>query len=94
MLSFPIYASAPALLYVAIFLMAIIREFDLWKDFSEAAPLVVTALFMPLTFSIADGLAFGVLTYVFVKILSGRFREIHPAMLILAVIFLLNFLVL
>ena len=93
-LSFPIYASAPALLYVAIFLMAIIREFDLWKDFSEAAPLVVTALFMPLTFSIADGLAFGVLTYVFVKILSGRFREIHPAMLILAVIFLLNFLVL
>ena len=92
--SFPIYASAPALLYVAIFLMAIIREFDLWKDFSEAAPLVVTALFMPLTFSIADGLAFGVLTYVFVKILSGRFREIHPAMLILAVIFLLNFLVL
>ncbi|GAB5518448.1 MAG: NCS2 family permease [Rhodothermales bacterium] len=89
--SIPIYATAPALLYVAILLVGTLGEFTQWDDFAESAPLATTAILIPLSFSIADGLAAGVLVYVLVRLLSGRVRELHPAVITLALVFALRF---
>ena len=65
-----------------------------WEDATEYAPAVITAIAMPLTFSIADGLELGFVTYAGIKILSGRFDQCSPAVLVIAVLFGLKFAVL
>ena len=89
----PAYATAPALLFVACIMTRGLAEVD-WEDVTEYAPAVVTALAMPLTFSIANGIAFGFIAYAAVKILSGRFADASPAILLLAALFVLKFAVL
>ncbi|MFG1489096.1 NCS2 family permease, partial [Oceanospirillum sp. HFRX-1_2] len=69
--SVPAYATAGALFYVAVLMTAGLAEVD-WKDLTEAAPVFVAAIAMPLTFSIANGIAFGFITYAGIKLLSGR----------------------
>jgi AGZA family xanthine/uracil permease-like MFS transporter len=86
----PAYATAPALLYVACLMTRGLTEID-WEDASEFVPAVVTALAMPLTYSIAHGIAFGFVAYAAIKILSGRFRDLNPALVILAVLFVIKF---
>ena len=58
---------------------------------TEYAPAMVTALIMPLTFSIANGIAFGFITYAVVKLLSGRWREANPSILVLAATFIVKY---
>ena len=70
----PVYATAPALLFVACMMARGFAELD-WEDVTEYAPAVVTALAMPLTFSIATGIALGFICYVAAKLLSGRIAE-------------------
>ncbi|MFM2041742.1 MAG: hypothetical protein RLY86_318 [Pseudomonadota bacterium] len=86
----PAYATAPALLYVACLMTRALADIN-WEDVTEVAPAVVTALAMPLTYSIAHGIAFGFITYAAVKILAGRWREAGPAVLVLAGLFTLKF---
>jgi AGZA family xanthine/uracil permease-like MFS transporter len=86
----PAYATAPALLFVACLMARGLVEMD-WEDVTEYVPGVVTALAMPLTFSIATGIAFGFITYAGAKILSGRWREMSVAVPILAALFILKF---
>jgi AGZA family xanthine/uracil permease-like MFS transporter len=86
----PVYATAPALLFVACMMARGITEID-WEDVTEYAPGVVTAVTMPLTFSIAHGIAFGFITYAAIKLIAGRWREIHPAVAVLALAFILKF---
>jgi AGZA family xanthine/uracil permease-like MFS transporter len=86
----PTYASAAALLFVACLMTRGLAEVD-WSDVTEYAPAVVTALAMPLTYSIATGIGLGFITYALVKILSGRFSEASPAVIGLAIIFALKF---
>jgi AGZA family xanthine/uracil permease-like MFS transporter len=62
-----------------------------WEDATEFAPAVVTALAMPLTFSIAEGIAFGFVSYAAIKVLSGRFRDLNAALAILAILFVIKF---
>ena len=62
-----------------------------WNDPTESASAVVTAIAIPLTFSIADGIGIGFLTYVFIKVLAGRVRECPPALIAVAVTFALKF---
>ncbi|WP_339486688.1 NCS2 family permease [Pseudomonas sp. EL_65y_Pfl2_R95] len=88
--SVPAFATAPALLFVAVLMTAGLAEID-WSDITLAAPVVVTALAMPLTFSIANGIAFGFITWAAIKLLSGRWRELNPALVILAVLFVIKF---
>jgi adenine/guanine/hypoxanthine permease len=88
--SVPEYATAPALLFVACLMARGFSELD-WSDVTEYAPAVVTALVMPLTFSIANGIAFGFITYGAVKLLSGRWRELTPSLLVLAAIFVVKY---
>ena len=90
--SIPAYATAPALLYVACLMARGLTEVE-WSDITEAAPAVITALAMPFTFSIADGIAFGFISYAGIKLAAGRFRDIHPAVAILAVLFVIKYVV-
>jgi AGZA family xanthine/uracil permease-like MFS transporter len=88
--SVPIYATAPALLFVACLMARGLTELD-WDDVTEYAPAMVTALSMPLTFSIANGIAFGFVTYAAVKLLAGQWRDASPSGLLLAAIFIVKY---
>ena len=84
------YATAPALLYVACLMTRGLAEID-WEDATEYAPAVITAIAMPLTYSIATGIAFGFIAYAIAKLLAGRPRQVSPALAILAALFLVRF---
>lgn len=86
----PAYATAPALLFVAVLMTSALAEID-WKDLTVAAPVVVTALAMPLTFSIANGIALGFIAWVVIKLLAGRWRELNLALVCLALLFALKY---
>lgn len=88
--SVPGYATAPALLYVAGLMLREVAEID-WEDITEATPAALAALIMPFTYSIANGLAFGFISYVVLKGLTGRFKQIHPATFIVAVLFVIKY---
>lgn len=87
--SVPAYATAPALLFIAILMMSSLAEIN-WKDVTEAAPVAVTALSMPLTYSIANGIAFGFITWTVIKLLSGRARELNAALVILSILLVIK----
>ena len=86
----PAYASAAALLYVACVMTQGLAEIT-WDDMTEYAPAVVTAVTMPLTYSIATGIGLGFITYALAKILAGKFAEAKPAVVILAILFAVKF---
>ncbi|WP_111495650.1 NCS2 family permease [Marinobacter bohaiensis] len=86
----PAYATAPALLYVAVLMTSGLKLIE-WDDVTDAAPAVVTALVMPLTFSIANGIAMGFITYALIKALSGRWSHLNASVVIIAIIFILKF---
>jgi AGZA family xanthine/uracil permease-like MFS transporter len=88
--SVPTYATAPALLYVAGLMMRELTEIE-WDDLTEAAPAALTALAMPFTYSIANGLAFGFISYVVLKVCTGRWNILHPATQIVAALFVIRF---
>jgi AGZA family xanthine/uracil permease-like MFS transporter len=67
-----------------------LAELD-WEDPTEYAPAVVTALAMPLTFSISDGIGLGLITYAVAKLLSGGLRACPPAVLMIALLFAMRF---
>ena len=88
--SVPSYATAPALLYVACLMIRELIDVE-WEDLTDAAPAALTALAMPFTYSIANGLAFGFVSYVVLKGATGRWRDIHPATLLVAILFVIRF---
>ena len=88
--SIPAFATAPALVYVACIMMSAVKEID-FSDVTEYTPAIITIAAMPLTFSIAHGIAFGFITYTGIKLLAGRLSDIKPAVAVLAVLFVLKF---
>lgn len=88
--SVPAYATAPALLFVACLMARGLAEVD-WEDASEYAPAVVTAIAMPLTFSIAHGIGLGFITYALIKLLSGRAADCSIAVYVIAAAFVVKF---
>jgi AGZA family xanthine/uracil permease-like MFS transporter len=88
--SIPAFATAPALLFVACMMAASLRDLD-WDDVTEYVPAMVTVIIMPLSFSIADGIAFGFISYAVIKLLAGRAAEIKPAIALLAILFVVKF---
>ena len=86
----PAYASAAALLYVACVMARGLAEID-WEDITEYAPAVITAITMPLTYSIATGIGLGFITYALAKIIAGKAREASPAVMVLALLFAIKF---
>jgi AGZA family xanthine/uracil permease-like MFS transporter len=85
----PAYATAPALLFVAVLMTHSLIQID-WDDITEAAPVVIAAVSMPLTFSITTGIAFGLISYTAIKALSGRFDQLNPALWILSALFIVK----
>ncbi|WP_169391750.1 MULTISPECIES: NCS2 family permease [Psychrobacter] len=83
----PSYATAGAIFYVAVLMLGTLKDID-WQDLTEGAPVAVTLLFMPLTYSVADGIALGFVTYTAVKVLTGRFEEISIPVWVLTLVLL------
>jgi adenine/guanine/hypoxanthine permease len=86
----PAYATSAALFYVACVMARGLAEID-WEDITEYAPAVITAITMPLTYSIATGIGLGFITYTLTKVFSGKFKEASPAVMVLAVLFAIKF---
>ncbi len=86
----PAYATAGALVYVAMLMMTGMEKLD-WEDMSELVPALLMIVMIPLTFSIANGIAVGFISYVVIKLSVGRRADISPGAYVLALIFLLKF---
>lgn len=83
--SVPALATAPALVLVGALMMRGVRDIA-WSDVGDAIPAFLTISLMPLTYSIANGITFGLLAWVGIKALRGRLREVHPILWVLAVL--------
>jgi AGZA family xanthine/uracil permease-like MFS transporter len=86
----PAYATAGVLFYVAILMMSGLVNVD-WDDLTEAAPVVVVCLLMPLTFSIANAIGFGFISYVAIKSMTGKFKDLNLGILFVAALFIIKF---
>ena len=86
----PQFATAPALILVGALMTQSVMQVD-WPDFTEAFPAFVVIVTMPLTFSIATGLSFGVICYTLVKVAAGKFREVSVVVWVLTVLFLFRY---
>jgi AGZA family xanthine/uracil permease-like MFS transporter len=87
----PSAATAPALIIVGSLMMGSVAEIE-WSDPAIAIPAFLTILMIPLTYSIANGLAFGFVAFVLIKLLLGRWRQVHWLVYVLAVLFIVRFL--
>lgn len=88
--SIPAYATASALLFVACLMARSLADLD-WNDITESAPAIVAAIAMPLSFSIAEGIGLGFITYILIKIISGRAKDCSIASYVIALIFGLKY---
>ena len=82
-------ATAPALILVGLFMMSPIKEIDL-EDFTEAIPAFLTIVMMPFAYSIAEGIVFGMVSYVLLKLITGKREDISGVMYVLAILFILK----
>lgn len=83
----PAYATAGAIFYVSVLMLYTLKDID-WEDLTEAAPVAVVLLMTPLTYSIADGISLGFITYTVVKVLTGKFNQVSVAVWALTIILL------
>lgn len=88
----PAAATAPALILVGVFMASPVKDIN-FTDYTEAIPAFLTLIVMPLSFSISEGIVFGVLAYVFLKLLTGRHKEITPLTYVVGVFFLISLVV-
>ena len=86
----PSFATAPALLFVACLMIKSLVHVD-WDDLSECIPSMVTFLMIPFSFSIADGIGLGFISYCLIKIFCGKFKDLNPMLVGLSVVFILYF---
>jgi AGZA family xanthine/uracil permease-like MFS transporter len=86
----PAAATSAALVIVGLFMLETVSQID-FTDITEAFPAFMTILMMPLTYSIAEGISFGMISYAGIKLLTGRGKEVSPIVYLLAVIFLARY---
>lgn len=86
----PAAATAPALIIVGSLMASVLAEIE-WQDPEIAIPAFLTITGIPLTFSIANGLAFGFTTYTVLKLLRGKFRQVNWFMYLLSALFVVRF---
>jgi AGZA family xanthine/uracil permease-like MFS transporter len=86
----PSYATAPALLYVACLMLRELANLP-WDDATESVPAALTTLLMPFTYSIANGIAFGFISYAGLKLFTGRASQVKPIVWIIAAVFLFRY---
>lgn len=86
----PSEATAPILILVGAFMISEVQNIE-WDDFTTVVPAFLTIILMPLTFSIAEGLAFGFVSFTLLKLLTGRHKELHWMMYIISIAFAIHF---
>ena len=89
-LAIPAAATGPVLFIVGVMMAAPVKSID-WEDYADAIPAFVTMLLMPLTYSISDGIMLGMITYVVLNALTGKFKKISITMWILAALFIMRY---
>jgi adenine/guanine/hypoxanthine permease len=89
-LAIPSAATGAVLVIVGVMMMAPIRNID-WNDYSEAIPAFITAIMMPLAYSIAHGILLGMISYVVINAICGKFKKISVTLWVLAILFLLRY---
>ncbi len=85
----PAYATAGAIFYVSVLMLFTLKDIN-WEDLTEAAPVAVVLLFTPLTYSIADGISLGFITYTIAKVVTGKFSQINLAVWVLTIVLFLK----
>ena len=89
-LSIPASATAPVLVIVGLLMLEPVRNID-FSDYTESIPAFVCIVTMPFAYSISDGILLGMISYVLLNFISGKFKKITPVMFILAVLFILKY---
>ncbi|GFP74959.1 NCS2 family permease [Clostridium fungisolvens] len=89
----PSSATSPALIIVGVLMLSAVKDID-FSDFTEAVPVFFTIAMMPFTYSIANGIAVGLIFYPLMKVLNGRHKEVHPILYVFAVLFIVRFVLL
>lgn len=89
-IAIPSFATAPALIFVGFLMIMAVKDIS-FENPIEAIPAYIALLTMPLTYSISDGIAFGIISYVILHIFGGKAKEVKPLMYILAVLFILKY---
>ena len=85
-------ATAPVLILVGTLMMGEVVKIK-FDDFTDAFPAFMTIVMMPLTFSIAQGLAFGFMSYTIIKLVTGRHKENNPVLYVLTILFIIHFII-
>lgn len=91
-LSIPSAATAPVLIVVGLMMITPIKKID-FEDYSESIPAFLCIIFMPLTYSISDGIVFGVVNYVLINLLSKKYKKLTLSMYLLTLLFIVKFLI-
>lgn len=86
----PSQATAAALIIVGLFMMSPIKNIDL-DDYTESLPAFLTIIMMPFAYSIAEGISIGMISYVFLKVTTGKYKDVSPVMYILAIVFIARY---
>jgi adenine/guanine/hypoxanthine permease len=89
-LAIPAAATAPALILVGLYMLGPIRQLE-FDDFSETIPAFICIIAMPLAYSIAEGITLGVLSYVIINLIAGKFKKLSIGMYVLAILFVLKY---
>ncbi len=89
-LMIPGAATAPVLVIVGLFMISPIKDIN-FDDYTEAIPAFLTIIMMPLTYSIAEGIMFGMLSFVILKVLTGKAKEVHPVTYIVGILFIIKY---
>lgn len=89
-IAIPGFATAPALIFVGFLMVSAVVEID-FNDLTEAIPAYLCLVFMPLAYSISEGIAAGIISYVIINVASGKAKKITPLMYVLAVLFVLKY---
>ncbi|MDY4609051.1 MAG: NCS2 family permease [Sphaerochaetaceae bacterium] len=91
-LSIPSAATAPTLILVGLFMISPVKNIN-FEDYTESIPAFLCIIFMPLAYSIADGIMFGILSWIILKLCTGKAKQITPMTIIIAVLFLLKIII-
>ncbi len=92
-ITIPSFATAPALIFVGFLMISAVKQIE-FDDLTEAVPAYIGLLIMPLTYSISDGIAAGMISYVIINVCAGKAKKISPLMYVLAVLFVLKYILL
>lgn len=89
----PSAATSPVLVIVGVMMMSGVKDVD-WNDMEIAIPAFLTIAMMPFAYSISEGIAFGCISYTLIKMVRGKFKEVHPVMYVLAALFIIRYVLL